>query len=70
MLKFKLTHYQTVKCIIVSVPWLWKQGPWKGNINETHIQFDLTEDIMAERYPELKLLHKTKNIGSYICQKP
>jgi 2-polyprenyl-3-methyl-5-hydroxy-6-metoxy-1,4-benzoquinol methylase len=38
---------------LVQVPYLYPQGTIYDNPAETHLQPDLTEKVMAERYPEL-----------------
>ena len=50
--------YAWMRCrdLIVGVPYLWPQGEYMGNPWEVHIQDDLTPEIFAERYPELKVL--------------
>lgn len=42
--------------VIVAFPYTWTQRDWNGNRWEDHIQDDLTPEIVAERYPELKLI--------------
>jgi hypothetical protein len=53
------------KCL-VAVPYLYEQGEHEGNIYETHLQPDLTPEIIKERYPSLKLLFGDENYGYYI----
>ena len=47
-----------LKCsdMVVAVPYLYPQGEIYGNPYERHLQADLTEDIVAERYPYLEPL--------------
>lgn len=40
---------------VVIVPFEYPQGPEQNNPYEEHIQDDLTPDVMAERYPALRL---------------
>ena len=53
------------KCV-VAVPYLSKQGEHEGNIYETHLQEDLTQEIMKQRYPSLNLLFGNEIYGYYI----
>jgi len=53
------------KCL-VAVPYLMQQGEHEGNIYETHLQPDLTPEVMKQRYPELSLLVGSRNYGYYI----
>ena len=52
--------------MVVAVPYLNPQGVEEGNIYEIHIQDDLTDEIMKERYPYLKNVFKTDYYGYYI----
>jgi len=54
-----------IKCM-VAVPYLSKQGEHEGNIYENHLQEDLTQEIMKQRYPSLKLLIGNEDYGYYI----
>lgn len=49
--------------ILVAVPYLSPQEPTYGNEHERHLQDDLTPEVMAERYPELRLLIGDENYG-------
>ena len=51
--------------VMIAVPYLYEQGEEFGNIHETHLQPDLTPDIMLERYPDLKLIYGDENYGYY-----
>ena len=51
--------------IIVSVPWNYPQGPAEGNDAETHLQPDLTPEVMASRYPQLAHLFTGGILGVY-----
>lgn len=42
--------------IIVVVPYEYPQDEEDGNVHQRHLQDDLTMDIMARAYPQLKLL--------------
>ena len=52
--------------LIVAVPYLYPQGIEEDNIYEIHKQDDLTNEIMLERYPKLKLLYGDWAYGYYI----
>lgn len=52
--------------LLVAVPFLMEQGEYEGNIYETHLQPDLTPQVMSERYPELELLYGNDFYGYYI----
>ncbi len=52
--------------VLVAVPYEYKQGEHEGNIFETHLQPDLTPEIMKLRYPNLKLLYGDNKYGYYI----
>jgi hypothetical protein len=51
---------------LIAVPYMMEQGEHFGNIHETHLQPDLTPEIMLERYPELQLLMGNNQYGYYI----
>jgi hypothetical protein len=42
--------------VIVVVPYMYPQGEEDGNIYQHHVQDDLTPELMASRYPTLRLL--------------
>lgn len=63
VLKYAIEHS---KCVIVAVPYLYKQGIVEDNVYEIHKQDDLTKEIMEERYPELRLLIGNEEYGYYI----
>lgn len=72
----KLLKKLTTKCddIIISIPYLADYNHLKiaanePNINNLHIQIDLTPDIMKERYPMLKQMWSNSRIGVYIKEK-
>jgi len=54
---------------LVSIPYEMEQGEWEGNTHETHLQDDLTPEIMSERYPSLELLCGNKDYGYYMYMK-
>lgn len=54
-----------IKCL-VGVPYNYEQGESHGNIYETHLQPDLTNENMKTRYPELKYLMGDIGYGYYI----
>ena len=55
--------------IIVAVPYQMEQGEHEGNTHETHLQPDLTPDVMKQRYPSLELLYGNNFYGYYINKK-
>jgi hypothetical protein len=58
------------KYFIVAIPYQMEQGEHEGNIHETHLQPDLTPEIMKQRYPELGFLYGNEYYGYYINKKP
>ena len=56
------------KCL-VAVPYEMEQGEYEGNVYETHLQPDLTPDLMLKRYPELSLLIGNERYGYYVNNK-
>ena len=60
---------QNKKKYIVAVPYQMEQGEHEGNTHETHLQPDLTPDIMKQRYPDLELLYGNNFYGYYINKK-
>jgi hypothetical protein len=60
---------QNKKKYIVAVPYQMEQGEYEGNTHETHLQPDLTPDIMKQRYPELELLYGNEFYGYYTNKK-
>lgn len=54
-----------IKCL-VAVPYLFEQGEEFGNKHEIHIQSDLTENIMMQRYPTLRKLFSNNRYGYYV----
>ena len=63
----KVIEYATHNCkkMIVAVPFLFKQGPMRGNKWEEHIQDDLTPRLFNERYPGFTLLYRPVNDYAY-----
>lgn len=55
----KVLDYASKHCnkIIVAVPFLYKQGPMRGNKYEEHIQDDLTPELFNERYPGFTMIY-------------
>lgn len=59
------------KAIVVVVPYMYEQGPDHpdvkrfGNPLEVHHQPDLTPEVVAERYPELRVIARNLEIGAY-----
>ena len=54
------------KKFLIAVPYLMFQDEYEGNKYETHLQPDLTPDVMKQRYPELELLYGNEFYGYYI----
>ena len=52
--------------LLVAVPYRCAQDDVGGNPYEQHVQADLTPEIMAERYPELRLLIGDERYGYYV----
>lgn len=52
--------------VIVVVPFLMEQHEEEGNPYEAHVQDDLTEELMTERYPQLSLLVSNGHKGIYV----
>lgn len=55
---------------LVAVPYMMEQGEWGGNIHETHLQPDLTPEVMKQRYPNLKLIFGNEKYGYYFGTNP
>ena len=51
---------------MVAVPYNFHQGEEYGNVHETHLQPDLTEEIFLQRYPMMKLLFGNQFYGYFI----
>ena len=62
---FKMRNKQ----YLVAIPYQMEQGEYEGNIHETHLQPDLTPEIMLERYPDLELLYGNNYYGYYTNKK-
>ena len=64
----KVLEYAYNRCneLIVAVPYEMEQGIAEDNVYEIHKQDDLTPEIMLQRYPMLKLLHKNTRYGYYV----
>lgn len=64
----QVLDYALDRCkeVIVAVPYLYPQGIEEDNIYEIHKQDDLTNEIMLERYPRLKLLYGDWAYGYYV----
>ena len=57
------------KQYLIAVPYLMFQDEYEGNVHETHLQPDLTPEIMLERYPDLELLYGNNYYGYYTNKK-
>lgn len=53
------------KRYLIAVPYSLEQGEYEGNIYETHLQPDLTSELMSVRYPELQLIWENHLYGYY-----
>ena len=63
--------YESGKRCLVAVPYTMEQGEYYGNVYETHLQSDLTLDIMGERFPQLMMIYSNSEYGYFISyQKP
>lgn len=61
----KLLNRIKDKKYMVAVPYLYPQGTCYGNVHETHLQPDLTEEIVVQRY-NLKKLFGNNSYGYFI----
>lgn len=61
--------YTSGKRCLVAVPYLMEQGEYYGNVHETHLQADLTWDVMSERYPQLERIYANSKYGYYFSKK-
>lgn len=52
--------------VVAAVPYDYEQGTEMGNVHETHLQSDLNESVMDERYPELILYVGDDTMGVYV----
>lgn len=57
------------KKFLIAVPYQMEQGEYEGNTHETHLQPDLTPELMKHRYPDLALLYGNQYYGYYINKK-
>jgi len=64
--KLIINIYSKCTYLLIAIPYLYEQGPYKGNIYESHLQPDLTHNIFMEYYEGFKLLLEKHNIGVYI----
>lgn len=58
-------HFGGKKCL-VAIPYKMEQGEVNGNIYETHLQPDLTQENFLFRYPMMKPLYMNESYGYYI----
>ena len=63
----KVLDYAYPRCtdMIISVPFLYKQGAEYGNPYEVHIQDDLTPELFEERYPGYEVLCRPRDDYCY-----
>lgn len=55
-----------VEEVIIVVPWTMEQGALDGVEWEVHRQTDITKEVMAQRYPGLKLFWECDRVGIYV----
>jgi len=60
--------HNTGKRCLVAIPYTMAQGEYYGNIYETHLQEDLTLDIMGERYPQIEMIYSNSQYGYFISK--
>ena len=61
-------HFLEADCL-VAIPYMMAQdGEEYGNSYETHLQSDLTPEVMGERYPILKKIYDNQWYGYYVTQ--
>jgi hypothetical protein len=60
------TAYRNSDLVVVAVPFLHPQGEEEGNCFEIHLQEDLTETVMTERYPDLTLYSSDGHKAVYV----
>ena len=53
------------KTVFIMIPFNCPQWECYGNVYETHLQDDLTLEVMKERYPQLKLQYSDVRFGFY-----
>jgi len=58
--------YNKAKEIIIVVPFNYEQGIINDNVNEVHLQPDLTHELFLIRYPKFKCLARNDYQGLYI----
>ena len=61
--------YTSGKKCMVAVPYLMEQGEYYGNVHETHLQPDLTWEVMSKRYPQLERIYANSQYGYYMSKK-
>ena len=55
--------------VMVAIPYMMPQdGTAYGNEHETHLQPDLTPEVMLERYPSLEPLYTNQRYGYYVSK--
>jgi len=52
--------------MMVAVPYMFEQGTEYNNVNETHLQPDLTKEIFLERYDMMRFYCGDDNYGYFI----
>jgi autotransporter strand-loop-strand O-heptosyltransferase len=54
---------------LVAVPYEMEQGEYYGNVHESHLQSDLTPEVIKNRYPSLHELYSNNFYGYYTNKK-
>ena len=54
---------------LVAVPYEMEQGEYYGNVHESHLQSDLTPEVVSNRYPSLHELYANNFYGYYTNKK-
>jgi hypothetical protein len=65
-IKFLTFIHTANKKMLVAVPYMYPQGEHYGNVHETHLQPDLTEQVVELRYPMLQVLFSDANYGYFV----
>jgi autotransporter strand-loop-strand O-heptosyltransferase len=61
------TIVNSMKDCLVAIPYMMEQdGEEYGNVYETHLQADLTHDVMRQRYKVLEAIYKNQYYGYYV----
>ena len=58
---------ESVDHVFIVVPYMWPQGIYDNNEHEIHLQDDLNDKTMTERYPQLKKVSEVPIKGKAIA---